>query len=158
MAVVQTLLSTRGGRPGSHRSATAAITRDDAEEVRADVDAAEVRDHRRYLPRVRELMSWVEAEIGAARHARKLVDDALALEREEGDVITERRPQFWTKIREMAAAHQPRRRHLLHTLQPAVEHWQEKFGFASHLTQELQQRVRGAPRAAPAPSIARDLR
>lgn len=148
--IVRTLLTTRGAKLGSHQVPDGGVSSDDAEEVRFMKDVLEVEEQKKYLPTVRELKRWVLGQVQDTRHARKLVDAAISLEREKGEVISEQKPDFWAAIREFAQGHQPRRWHLINTVQPTVQQWHEQFrDFAFHQTHDLQQRVRAraTPRA-----------
>lgn len=143
--VVRTLLATRGGQIGSHQP-SAEATVSNAEETRAAVDASAITASHEVKESVRTVIKWVSQQCSATQKMRKLVDDALTIEREDGAVLSDVRPGFWGALKLYGEGQQERGWHIQETVKPQVDKWSESLSeFAAHITRDLLLKVCASP-------------
>mmetsp|Transcript_10944 Transcript_10944/g.32500 ORF Transcript_10944/g.32500 Transcript_10944/m.32500 type:complete len:2648 (+) Transcript_10944:3-7946(+) len=137
VAIVRTLLSSRGAKTGSHAPMQADSDGGNLETKLAQAASLAVEEERSQLPVISEIADYAREEAKAARKFHHQVHDAIDLERAEGRVITSQVPLFWFEVRSFAQDHHQRLAKFL-GLQETAKGWQEKFrDFAASETKEL---------------------
>jgi ankyrin repeat protein len=143
--VIQPLLTTHGATRGSAKLRLFGCSH--SEEARAEIEVAVVSTQRTAAQQALNLRALVRAEVERAQRMRKYVDQALAIEHEEGEVLADAMPKIWQHLKSFATKHDARKEVFAGKLTPTIAQWSEAQGVGAELSvvSDLARKVRRAP-------------
>lgn len=104
--VLVTLMRAAGGRAGSGASRThmQEFRKGGLEEKRLETWSELLETRQKRLRDVRSLEMWVQEQIASVNGMRALVDESIALEREQGSVLVEKKPALFEALHDFGDA------------------------------------------------------
>jgi hypothetical protein len=123
--IVRALLVARGGREGSKQPLMPVLTTH-TEELKADIEASQIEVQRTVTEEARHFHTWVHEQRAATLALSKSVEKALALEQEQGEVLSDALPRWWSELQRFCAKHPARVQMVRETLRPALASWSSR--------------------------------
>lgn len=146
-----TLLRAAGASVGSKvvRTAELEFCRKNAEDSKVVEDVERSRRYALLAEAGSELTAWVEAERTQLREVRTLVDRAIALEKERGEVLLDELPELWRALHVLAEAGLTQYETALLEVSPMVEQWEREIptSMAKEACIAIGEQVMASPRA-----------
>ena len=147
--IVRALLRARGVPIGSHEM-TMAVTLTHTEEIKADVEAKQTDVQRDVTDETGAFCEWVREQGAASSRMHRMVEGALRLEVDQGEVLTDAYPKFWHELQSYADAHPARLRMVHGDLKEALASWASRAvenRFDISMVGDLERRVHARARA-----------
>jgi len=123
--VLNALLSRTGGVFGSHTRRELAERSADTEAQQLEKATRIAKQREEMIAHVAMLHKWIRQELEGSKVFKKVVDDALKLEREKGAVLADEFPGLWEKIYAFCEEYFEFRDEAAREVRPMLEAWAE---------------------------------
>jgi len=141
--IVRALLRARGLTLGSHVMFTPeSITH--AEEMKADAEAKSLEIQRSVTDEASRFFRWARNQSHAMTRMQQIADEALQLEIEQGQVLSDARPKYWHELQDFADQHAARIHEIDDELRPATAGWSKRAAenhFELTMINDVQRRL-----------------
>jgi len=129
--VLQTLLASHGGKPGTHKRAQVSAHAADPEELAFKRSEEEAQEYKNIIDQVEALLRWVNDARDDVQEWIGVVKGALKLERDRGAVLSDEMQSFWGDLRSFVEDDFERTRFVSTELTAKLDAWKDSPAYSA---------------------------